>query len=158
MSRRRHPCGTRGAYCRGCRCEPCRAANGAYQAAWLAAHPEAAARKQERKNAARRTPAGRAKCREHRARNIDQYRAADRAYYRRNTERVKAGTAAAREREQARTVATSTNHGTPWTTEDEQALMRLHGTMTAGAIAIRLNRTAYGVRNRLQVLRRRGEL
>ena len=37
MGRRRHPCGTRGAYCRGCRCEPCRAANGAYQAAWLAA-------------------------------------------------------------------------------------------------------------------------
>ena len=155
---RRHPCGTRGAYCRGCRCDPCRAANGAYQAAWLAAHPEAAARKQERKNASRRTPAGRAKCRERRARNLDQYRAADRAYYARNTERVKAGTAAAREREQARTVPTSGLHGTEWTATDEAELIRLYGTMTAGAIAIRLHRTAYGVRNRIQILRRRGEL
>lgn len=158
MGRRRHPCGTRGAYCRGCRCEPCRAANGAYQAAWLAAHPEAAARKRERKNAHNRTPAGRAARRATRARNAEHYRAVDRDYYRRNTERVKAGTAAAREREQARTVATSTKHGTPWTTEDEQALIRLYGTMTAGEVAIRLNRTAFGIRNRVVALRRRGEL
>ena len=158
MGRSRHPCGTRGAYCRGCRCEPCRAANSAYQAAWLAAHPEAAARKRERKNAKRRTPAGRAKLRASRARNAEHYRAYARDYYRRNTEQEKAGVAAAREREQARTVATSTNHGTPWTRDDDKALIRLYGTMTAGAVAIRLNRTAYGVRNRLQVLRRRGEL
>lgn len=158
MGRRRHPCGTRGAYCRGCRCEPCRAANGAYQAAWLAAHPEAAARKRERKNAARRTPAGRAKLRAARARNAEHYRAYGRDYYRRHTAQEKAGAAAAREREQARTVATSTNHGTPWTRDDDKALIRLYGTMTAGAVAIRLNRTAYGVRNRIQILRRRGEL
>lgn len=158
MGRRRHPCGTRGAYCRGCRCEPCRAANGAYQAAWLAAHPEAAARKRERKNAHNRTDAGRAARRAYRARNVEHYRATDRAYYAKNTERVKAGTKAAREREQSRTVATSTKHGTPWTTEDDQALIRLYGTMTAGDAAIRLNRTAFGVRNRVVALRRRGEL
>ena len=99
-----------------------------------------------------------ASCRAWKERNAERVHASGRAYYAANRESVKAAVAACRRREQADTIRTSGLHGTEWTATDEAELIRLYGTIPVRDLAAKLHRTANGVRSRVQVLRRRGEL
>lgn len=151
--------GTRSKYTTGCRCDDCRAANTAYQADWAERRdPAAKARRAAQIAAWKRTDKGRATDRRYRVAHRDQILAKNRSYYAANREKVKAGVSAARRREQADTIPTSINHRMEWTADDEAELIRLYGTIPVRELAARLHRTANGVRSRVLVLRRRGEL
>ena len=150
--------GTRSKYTTGCRCDDCRAANTAYQADWERRNPAAKVRHDAQRAAWKRSEKGRASSRAWKERNAERVHASGRAYYAANREKVKAGVAAARRREQAATIRTSGLHGTEWTATDEAELIRLYGTIPVRDLAARLHRTANGIRSRVQVLRRRGDL
>lgn len=154
------PCGTRSRYVSGCRCDDCRAANSAYQAEWAAKRADSPEHRERRRMAKRRynqTEKGRAAYARYFAAHGDAIRARARADYAANTEKRKATVYASRNREQADTIRTSTQHGTEWTPTEDAELIRLYRTMPVRALAAHLHRTAYGVRNRVQVLRSRGE-
>lgn len=137
-------CGTRSAYVRGCRCQPCRTANTTYQRERERQNPEAAARHAEKRREWARSEAGRE------SRRSPVQRESRRRWDHANRDKLTARHLDLMRRRQAETAPHARNAHLPWTPEDDRVVVAF----PAAEAARRLGRTYYAVVQRRQKVRR----